>query len=621
VFLSEAKLELLGPYEAWHGAAWLGRLTWPREPARQVLVLLGPEGATADGLGRARSSAACAMGLRGTAADGGVLPLVEVTSVGARIAWVHAHVDGLGLGYTVGSEGQALLSTRAAAEVVASVADVLLGIGPDGHRNRGPEPTDVLVDARGQLHLTGFAGPFPSPPFMRAPRGEDGEAGVVYRLGVLLAQLVSGVPPSPASERTAHAALIRRALIRAMARPGPVLTERYGDWLRGMLAWEASERPPLSAVPDGLRKVAEATGGESLEAWARVHVDELRRRARHVSPRPLVVAEEPPADGMATEDAPSSTEDEPRWRPSAALSDTLLTPVDPSVLTEQRPSFRPYPELSPTPRDDFHDDDPTQEAASLGYGGRRPAANPPRPHAGSSIPVSVGPPPEAIREPPRLPSGFLDAATDLEEDSEPPRRSQWLRLLVAAVWVAAIGALVLTAALLVVYLVLAPPGLGYRSAAPEEDIGLADVLNSTPAPPIPEPAGVPEPPPAGEVDPAAPGGRGLPEPGSADPDPSVLAEPVPVVVVIPTPDAPIAAAISPPTRFAVVFMAAGPEDPLTVQCNDVKAEGIGEVRLEGLARGPCVISSPSGGAVRRANVAVSGPSTFTCFSGGALSCR
>ena len=47
-------------------------------------------------------------------------------------------------------------------------------------------------------------------------------------------------------------------------RSGPVISERYGQWIRGMLAWAPAERPPLSAVPSGLRAVAWAMGGEGL---------------------------------------------------------------------------------------------------------------------------------------------------------------------------------------------------------------------------------------------------------------------------------------------------------------------------------------------------------------------
>lgn len=468
--MAEAKLQVLGPYDAWHGAAYRGSLSLGGD-VRAVLLLLGPEGAAGDALNRARAAAATTLAVRGE----GVLPLLGVERCGSRVAWVYEHVDALGLGHSVGSEGNALLSTRAAAEVVARVAETLVRLGVEGHRNRGPEPTDLLLDPRGRLWVTGFAGPFPSPPSMRAPRGEEGEAAVVYRLGVLLAHLVSGVAPSAASERSAHAALIRRALIRAMARPGPVLTERYGDWLRGMLAWEPTERPPLSTVPDGLRKVADSTGGETLAEWAAANVTRLARvaetagetdRATRPAPRPTVTEE--PSEGPTTEEV-------------GAAPPPRRVPVTPPIT--------PVSSTGPAELDAFvsgnsetMDDDPTQEAASLVPTLLARALVPPaRPVVpAASIPVRVGPPPEAIREPPRLPSGFLDPGTDVGEEEEPSGPPAWARVLLLLMWLAAIGFLLSAAVVLAAYLVFAEPNTPPPPAVPDEP-ELSDVLGAAPA--------------------------------------------------------------------------------------------------------------------------------------------
>ena len=184
--MSEAKLQVLGPYLAWNGAASLGRLALPGQESlpdkaggRPVLVLVGPEVGGPDALQRARAAATAALQFRAS----GVLPLLAVERIDDRIAWAYEYVEGLGLHHAVGGEGNALLSARAAAEIVSIVAQSLLELGAEGLKNRGPEPTDVLVDSLGRVYVTGFAGPFPTPPSMRAPRGEDGEAAAVYRLG------------------------------------------------------------------------------------------------------------------------------------------------------------------------------------------------------------------------------------------------------------------------------------------------------------------------------------------------------------------------------------------------------------------------------------------------------
>lgn len=408
----DAKVNILGPCEVWHGAAHLGvRRTAAGEVP--VFVLLGPEGAGPETLARARATA-------GSAAEctvPGVHRLLDVTLSDDRLAWVFEAVEGVGLSHTIAGEGRALLTTRAAAEAVAAVAEILLAVDL---KNRGPEPTDLFVDATGKLTASGFCGPFPTSPAMRAPRGDDGEAAAVYRLGVLLAHLLSGVAPPPASERSAHPALVRRALIRVMARPGPVLPERYGEWIRGMLAWEPAERPPLSTVPDGLRQVASMSAGASLVQWAAENVPALREAA--LGPNPIGRAV---TVSMRPHDDPANI-----YRADTLRADTKAPLVEPPV--RRRRSDADLATATPIGAPRREEDDPTQEAT------RAPQIDIPPPipvriGAGAgSMPVRVGPPPEAIREV-RLPSGFLDADTD--ETASEPEPSAWLGPITILVYV------------------------------------------------------------------------------------------------------------------------------------------------------------------------------------------
>ena len=204
--LTRGNLQLLAPYDAWHGAAHKGRWTGDDGIERDVFVLLGPETIAAEAVDRARKSAEAALRLR----HPGVLPLLVVEPFGERIAWVYEAVHAMGLGHTLGHGEDALLPTRAAAEVVARVAEIILEIGPEALLHPGPEAGDLLVDAQGQVRIAGFSGPFPRAPAMRAPQGDAGEVALVYRLGVLLAELVSGSSPTPGSEKGAHTAVIRR---------------------------------------------------------------------------------------------------------------------------------------------------------------------------------------------------------------------------------------------------------------------------------------------------------------------------------------------------------------------------------------------------------------------------
>lgn len=434
----ENRLDILVPCVAWHGAAHIATLHAPTG-ATKVLALLGPEGAAADAAVRARAAAASLLG----ASHPGLHRLLAVEAVGDRVGWAFEAVEAIGLAHTVGTEGRALLPTRAAAEVAAAVADTLMSVGPE-HRNRGPEPTDLLVTAEGRVVVSGFAGPYPMAPSMRAPKGDDGEAAAVYRLGVLLGHLLAGVAPPPAGERHAHAAVVRRTLIRIMARPGPALPERYADWIRGMLAWEPGERPPLSTVAEGLRAASAASEGPGLEAWCVANVPALRAAA----------------------EAGRSNTPVPLSRAPTALVGVNDDPTD--VRYDRNPDEVSTRSLDATPvgavgrRDD---DDPTQEATRV-PDAQAVAAVPTRPGA-AEMPIRVGPPPEAIKDAVSLPSGFLDTQPDEPTNAE---ATKWVAPATFTVWAAVVGVLLASALLLAAYVF-------WPSDPVDDGPQLQDVLN------------------------------------------------------------------------------------------------------------------------------------------------
>lgn len=433
--MSTADLVQVGPWDVWQGAARHGRLDVDGQSV-PVLLLLGPEDAAPDALWRARVAAAPVIGVR----RDGLLTLLAVENTRSehqddppRVGWAYEQVDGIGVGHAV--SGPRALPARAAAEVVARVAEILLSV-PADWRHRGPEPSDLLVDSSARIFVSGFVGPFPTSPHMRAPQGDEGEAATVYRLGVLLAQLVSGAPPVVASERAAHAASVRRVLIRAMARPGPILADRYADWIQAMLAWQARERPPLSAVPDGLRNVASQMHGENLAIWASTQLPLLEQEI---------------------------------LRAHIAADEEVSDPQSPALL--QAESFEAGTIT------DARDDDPTQEESQNTGQAPEPSAPAQTPPGNPGLmPIRVGPPPEALREMPRLPTGFLDETDpgQASDEQEPAEMPGAVRAMLWAVWGSAVLLLLGTAVLLVLYLLLPPSG-------PDHDPGLSDAL-SGPAP-------------------------------------------------------------------------------------------------------------------------------------------
>ncbi len=349
------------PCPEWTPAAlrgWLGG-------SEAVAAVRGPEDAGA-GFERARVAAEPWLGRRGD----GLLPLIEVAVHEGRVVWIYPRIPTLALAHLRGPADGDLLPARAAAEVVGRLASILVGLGAE---HPGPEPADVLVTPDGDLRLLGFVGPFPPTPEARAPLKGAGAPAQVYRLGVLLARLLTGTAPTTGSDRESHQARLRRVVVRAMARPGASLPERYRDWLLGMLAWEPELRPPLSAIPGGLSEAAVAATGPGLREWATGQVA-TRIALFHL-------AAEAPADAPVDE-LPS-----PRSEESPAVREFTVGRTAPRLEGLDLPPM---------------DDDPTAEAeANVHYPGES-AAQPGMPLEAGSIPVLVGPPPEAHRGRPKL---------------------------------------------------------------------------------------------------------------------------------------------------------------------------------------------------------------------------
>jgi hypothetical protein len=307
-----------------------------------------------------------------------------------RVAWIYEDTGGISLAtfFTAGEPNH-----RQAAEIVASVAEILDPLVAGGRIHPGLSCDDVLIHGDARVEVTGFVSPFARAPVHREPRGAEDSTAVVWRLGVLLAEILTGVPPTPATDRAGHDLALRRLLIRVMSRPGPVFTERYRDWLTGMMAWEADQRPPLHRVAPALRELAATSPGEPLAAICARVVPELRRRAEDVGPT-LV---EPSLEIVPT-NPPTATTAERTEEASAVAAEFGDSPFDDETAIS-------------------HDADPSGPAPrSTEYG---------------AIPVGVGPPPEAVPKPARLPEElFVEASaptTTVTDDAPPDRRLfHWL---------------------------------------------------------------------------------------------------------------------------------------------------------------------------------------------------
>ncbi len=479
-------LELARPRPSWQGAAYEGFLTLPGGEQQAVMVLLGPEGSTEESLNRARRLAAVPLTLR----HPGVVRLLQVTAYRGRAAWCYEHVRGLGMGNVVGREGFSAPSARACAELVAQVAEILLGLGNPGLHHPGPEPTDLVLGSDGRVKLMGFAGPHPAGPAMRAPAPENVESAAVYRLGVLLTTLISGQPPAAATEASAHAVLVRRALIRAMDRPGPVLSEQFGQWIRGMLAWAPAERPPLSAVPAGLRSVGWNTGGEGLVDWSTLNVPRLVREieVRHSDP-PQEEVHEPEEDEEEELSDPrvlraiAHREPPPRRLSTDEVKRTPRPAGTPTIAARKEALSDLGPRDAQDHTQERFTDEPTGDSAQ-GVAVPRSVRRRPVP---DTIPVGFGPPPEAVsKAPPSLPPGFLEGDGAGDPDTGPVAALGDTTEAVLdgpqGAWVAALaGFLGLLAIVFIVYLVYGE-GDGNRAANGGSGPALGEELIVEPLP-------------------------------------------------------------------------------------------------------------------------------------------
>ncbi len=354
--------------------AWSPTATRGRYGDRPVIALLGPQVEGAAARGRERSVAWIGREIEG------VWPLLEVVEVDGRGAWLYPHHAGVSLGPLVDGE---LVPMRVACEIVAELSQRVAALGPDGEGHPGPLPEDVLLDAEGRIHISGFVGPTLPDPSRHDPCPAGAGESVVYRLGVLLAELLCGSAPQSSSSRAAHESAVRRVIIRVMARPGPGLPERLRDVVQAMLAWDPTARPSLTRVGPTLALLAADLPGSSLSEWAILEVPARARTALPLqSPRTTRPLRHVPREEVTRE--------------------TVLAGM--ATLSGD-----------PAERDDI-------TAISLGS---EPRVSPPRELG--TIPVSVGPPPEVARKRPTLPAElFSDEGAAPRPAPRAPPRLRWV---------------------------------------------------------------------------------------------------------------------------------------------------------------------------------------------------
>ncbi|HNC97959.1 MAG TPA: hypothetical protein PKW90_17650, partial [Myxococcota bacterium] len=276
--MAKSTLKLVGVYEPWGPWARQGRLVRANGTEVGVLVRVLEETADGEPFARLREDAR----LLGRLQHENALRLENVSAVGGKMALVHEGFEGVSAAVITRALGQKkqVWPARAAVELAAQVGLALeealrIQDGPKRLVHPGPSPDWILVDATGKIKLAGLmvlhpdleAPPVPSG--YRSPEGGLGLAGAAYMVGALLIELLGGeAPPDAASESGPHEAVIRRAVIRVLARPGEAPGDATVQILRQALAFDPNTRGTPGALGRRLRELAVALQSPGLRTWA-----------------------------------------------------------------------------------------------------------------------------------------------------------------------------------------------------------------------------------------------------------------------------------------------------------------------------------------------------------------
>jgi hypothetical protein len=237
----------------------------------------------------------------------GVLHLFHTSKVDGQPAWVYEGFQAVSLARAldVANANKEFLPARAAVEAVERASQGIRAALTQGQNiqgspgpviHLGPAPSELLVDSTGSLRVAGFSIEVEGAPGLRAPSGyapfKPGTPAqrAVYGLGALLVHLLGGERPGTAGDdERRQSAVIRRAVIRVLSRPGEAVPDTMTDLIRSVLAFEPEDRPTLSELQDVLVSAAEQFGSAGLRTWAPERVPGLLKQAELGYPDPDTV--------------------------------------------------------------------------------------------------------------------------------------------------------------------------------------------------------------------------------------------------------------------------------------------------------------------------------------------
>jgi hypothetical protein len=293
----------------------------------------------------------------------GVLHLFHTSKVDGQPAWVYEGFQAVSLARAldVANANKEFLPARAAVEAVERASQGIRAALTQGQNiqgspgpviHLGPAPSELLVDSTGSLRVAGFSIEVEGAPGLRAPSGyapfKPGTPAqrAVYGLGALLVHLLGGERPGTAGDDARRqSAVIRRAVIRVLSRPGEAVPDTMTDLIRSVLAFEPEDRPTLSELQDVLVSAAEQFGSAGLRTWAPERVPGLLKQAELGYPDPDTVRMRRHIE--SSEEAGSGAFTRKKAQPRVPRE--VATIVGRPAISPQAPLFSTDPHAEATP--------------------------------------------------------------------------------------------------------------------------------------------------------------------------------------------------------------------------------------------------------------------------------
>ena len=576
-----------------------------------------------------------------------VLRLLHTTKIKGQPAWVYEGFQAVSLARAldVANAGKEFVPARVAVEAVERTvqgiraalsqgASIPGAPGPVLHL--GPAPSEVLVDAVGGVRVAGFslasAGVVDArPPTGYAPHVPGTpEQRAAYGVGALLVHLLGGDRPAEAAaEASRQEAVIRRAVIRVLARPGEAVPDSMPDLIRSCLAHDPEERPALTAIQDELSASAETLRSAGLRTWCPANVPQLLLQAEQGYPDPDTARMKRHIEPMDDHTGRSFVPTQKTQRPPREIA--TIVGRHPMPVRSPPPSEDAISERTPLISATTLDSIPTSETDVYSLQRPAPSQEPAQPE-----------PPDPVRP------------EDTWEDDGAARMGGWPLVagaLIGMVVAAVVGVFAVnhmtgtvtneapSATEAVRVSVPTDAALGAElieddskpvPAAPAEgsegQAATEDAVESAPAiEPDTEPTDAVTPEaestPVSEAKEASTSDESDRASGQDAAEASSAASSVPAVSTAATA---AQTAAGEDEGFAVTFMA-DPEtevDRMLVRCHKIDpVEGVDEVHIARAVRGPCRVEGFIGQQHLSVSAILKGPKNYTCFRGGARICE